>query len=126
MSDIKAIIEELSIDALESNTKIAAVAVISDSGTIIHQSENFDLMNQGDIILNVFKGDTSFELNNFNYTVIESSSEAIIAKSDSGMGYIIITKFQGGLLVVYAMPGADPELVLSFLKKYSPKLDNEL
>jgi hypothetical protein len=84
---IKKIIGKLSVAALEEDTKIAGVAVISKSGKVVYQTENFDLTNQENIILNVLNGESSFRLSNYRYTVTETFSEGIIAENDGGMGY---------------------------------------
>ena len=126
MDEIKKIIDELGIDALESNTKIAGVAVVSDSGNIIFQTDNWDLTNQTNIILNVIKGARSFVLNDGEFSVVETTTEGIIGTNDSGMGHIIFAPFQGGVLVSYAMPQADPPKALAFLKTYAIRLNGKV
>ena len=65
MDEIKNIIDELGIESLENSINIAGVAVVSDSGDIVIQTENFDLTNQTNNILNdVIKGESSFVFNN--------------------------------------------------------------
>jgi len=49
MNEIKKVIDKLTITALETNIKIAAVAVLSDSGNIIYQTKN--LSDSGNIII---------------------------------------------------------------------------
>ena len=126
MDEIKKIIDELGIDALESNTKIAGVAVVSDSGNIVYQTDNWDLTNQTNVIMNVMKGDRSFVLNNGEFSVVKTTTEGIIGTNDSGMGYIIFAPFQGGVLVSYAMPQADPPKALAFLKTYATRLNGKV
>ncbi|MBA7477152.1 hypothetical protein ES705_33587 [subsurface metagenome] len=126
MDEIKKIIDELGIDALESNTKIAGVAVVSDSGNIVFQTDNWDLTNQTNIILNVIKGARSFVLNDGEFSVVETTTEGIIGTNDSGMGHIIFAPFQGGVLVSYAMPQADPPKALAFLKTYAMRLNGKV
>ena len=126
MDEIKKIIDELGIDALESNTKIAGVAVVSDSGNIVFQTDNWDLTNQTNVILNVIKGARSFVLNDGEFSVVETTTEGIIGTNDSGMGHIIFAPFQGGVLVSYAMPQADPPKALAFLKTYAMKLNGKV
>jgi len=126
MDEIKKIIDELGIDALESNTKIAGVAVVSDSGNIVYQTDNWDLTNQTNVIMNVMKGDRSFVLNDGEFSVVKTTTEGIIGTNDSGMGYIIFAPFQGGVLVSYAMPRADPPKALAFLKTYATRLNGKV
>jgi len=126
MDDIKKFVEELGIDSFESNMKIASIAVVSESGDLVSQTDNWDLTNQGDIILKVVEGEHTFILNNANFSVVETITEGIVATNDNGMGYLIFATFQGGILVSYAMPQADPIKALSFLKNYAMKLNGKL
>jgi hypothetical protein len=126
MDEIKKIVEELGISALETNIKIAAVVVVSDPGTIVFQTDNWDLTNQTNSIVNVIKGDLSFVLNDLQFSVVETTPEGIIGTNDSGMGHVILAPFQGGVLVSYALPQADPSKVLSFLKSFAMRLNGKL
>ncbi|MFX0020735.1 MAG: hypothetical protein ACFE9S_00295 [Candidatus Hermodarchaeota archaeon] len=126
MDDIKNIIDDIGIAALETSINLAAVAVVADSGKLIIQTENWDLSNQTNIILKVMKGDTSFNISNVDYSVVETSSEGIIGTSPTGMGHILIVPFQGGLLVSYAMPQADTSRALNFLNNYVPRLNRKI
>ncbi|MFW9971306.1 MAG: hypothetical protein ACFFDF_14025 [Candidatus Odinarchaeota archaeon] len=126
MDEIKNIIDDLGISALETSINIAAVAVVADLGDLVIQTENWDLANQTNIILNVIKGERSFVINNVKYTVVESSSEGIIGTSESGMGYILFVPFRGGVLVSYAIPQANPSKALSFLKTFAIKLNGKI
>jgi hypothetical protein len=58
MEEIKDIVDELSIEALEADTKIAAVAVVSDIGELIIQTSNWNLSNETNAILKVGKGES--------------------------------------------------------------------
>lgn len=116
MTDIKSIVEDIGIKALENSVKIASLAVISDSGELIYQTSNMDLTNQTQVILNVIHGEKSFNLNGMTFLVEKATNKGIIATEDKGMGHILIISFQGGFLISYAMPQADVESVFSFLK----------
>ncbi|MFX0033990.1 MAG: hypothetical protein ACFE8E_14650 [Candidatus Hodarchaeota archaeon] len=126
MDEIKNIIDDMGIDAFESDIKIAAIAVVSDSGDLVYQTSNWDLINQTSVILGVIKGERSFVLSEVEYSVVDANSEGIIGTSDKRMGHILLTFFQGGVLVSYAMPQADPHRALSFLKSYTMKLNGKL
>ncbi len=126
MDEIIKFVDELGIAALEANTKIAGIAVMSDSGNLVFQTENWDLTNQTNFISNVIKGDRSFVFNNVEFTVVETTTEGIIGTNDSGMGHGIFAPFQGGVLVAYALPQADPTKVLSFLKTYAMRLNGKV
>ncbi|MFX0017453.1 MAG: hypothetical protein ACFFAF_01885 [Candidatus Hermodarchaeota archaeon] len=126
MDEIKKIIDELGITALETNIKIASVAVVSDTGVILFQTENWDLTNQTNNILNAIKGARSFVFNNLEFSVVETAPEGIIGTNNDVMGHVIIAPFQGGILVAYAMPQANPPKALSFLKTFAMRLNGKV
>jgi len=126
MDEIKNIIDELGIIAFEANMQIAGLAVVSDSGDLIYQTSNWDLTNQTHIISNLIKGASSFVFNDDQFSVVETTSEGIIGTSDSGMGHILFVPFQGGVLVSYAIPKAEPPKVLSFLKSHATRLNGQV
>jgi len=126
MVEIKEIISDLRISALENNIKLAGLAVISTEGNLIYQTENWDLSNQIRNILYIIKGDNPFVLNNIEFTVVKSTSAGIIGTNQSGMGHVIFVFFQGGILIANALPQANPDLALSFLKKEVNNLDGKL
>jgi hypothetical protein len=126
MDDIKNFIDDLGITAFETNIKIAGVAVVSDSGNIIFQTENWDITNQTKTILSVIKGERSIALNGAKFSVVETTTDGIIASSESGMGHIIFAPFEEGVLVSYAMPQADPSKALVFLKSYAMRLNGKI
>ena len=130
MEELKGIIDDLGIDALETNLKIAGVAVVSDSGNLVIQSNNWDLTNETNTVLNVIKGDilskVSFNLSGADFNIVEKTPEGIIGTNNSGMGHVIFATFQGGVLVAYAMPRADPLKALSFLKPYAMRLNGKI
>ena len=126
MDEIKNIVDDLGITSLETNMKIAGVAVVSDMGKLVFQTSNWDLTNQTKFILNVIKGDRSFVFNDIEFSVVETTTEGIIGTNERGMGHVIFAPFQGGALVSYAMPGADPPRALSFLKTYAMRLNGKV
>lgn len=126
MDEIKSIVDDMGIAALENNIKIAAIAVLSDSGNLVYQTENWDLTNETQILLNVINGERSFTLSDVEYSVVGTTSEGIIGTSNKGMGHVILAPFQGGMLVSYAMPQADPPKALTFLKSYAMRLNGKI
>lgn len=126
MDEIKEIIDDLGIAAIETNIKIAGVAVVSDSGALVFQTDNWDLANQTSIILKVIKGEHSFVISDTEFLVVETTSEGIIGSNNRGMGHIILAPFRGGVLVAYAMPRADPPRALAFLKTFAKKLNGKV
>jgi hypothetical protein len=126
MDEIKNIIDDIGIAALETSINLAAVAVVADSGKLIIQTENWDLTKQTNTILNVIRGEASFTISNVEYSVVEATSEGIIGTNPSGLGHILIVPFQGGALVSYAMPQANTSNALNFLKSYVSRLNGKI
>jgi hypothetical protein len=126
MDEIKKIVDDIGIAAFEANTKIAGLAVVSDSGNLVFQTDNFDLTNQTNFISKVIKGDPSFTFNNLEFKVVETSAIGFIATNESGMGHIIFAPFQGGVLIAYAMPEADPTKALNFLNNSAMRLNGKI
>ena len=126
MAEIKNIIDDMGIDALEKSTKLAGFAVVSDSGDVVFQTENWDLSNNISFISDIIKGASSFVISGGSFTITEKTAEGIVGTSDMGMGYVIITPFQGGVLMSYAMPGADKVKLLTYLKNSAMRLNGEV
>ncbi len=126
MDEIKNIVDDIGIAALETSINLAAVAVVADSGKLVIQTENWDLSNQTNIILNVISGATSFTISNVDYSVVEATSEGIIGTNPSELGHILIVPIQGGVLVSYALPQADTSNAIKFLKSYVPRLNGKI
>jgi hypothetical protein len=126
MVDLKNFIDDLGIAAFEGDLKLAGLAVVSDSGEIMFQTDNWDLKNKASIIIDVINGEKSFEISGGKFSVIETTNDGIITSSDSGMGFIIFAPFQGGVLLSYAMPGADASLVLKFLRNNAMRLNGQI
>ena len=126
MTNIKGIIDDIGIAAFESNIKIAALAVISSSGNSIYQTENFNLSNQANDLLNAINGKKLLKIKDQEYLLEGNPYEGIIGTNTNDMGYMIIVPFQGGILVSYALPQAEPTKALTFLKSYTTKLNGQV
>ena len=126
MDDIKSFIEDLGIAAFEANIKIAGLAVVSNSGELIHHTENWDISNQTDALLNLLKGEKSIIIQGQNFIVVKANNDGIIATSESGMGHVILAPFQKGILISYAMQQADPNKALDFLNHYVLGLNEKI
>lgn len=126
MEEIKSIIDDLGNDSLEKSIGIAGIAVISDEGQLIYQTENFDVKNQTASILSAIDGKNSFTVSGSAFNVVERKSEGIIGTNEAGMGHLIIVPVHGGYLVSYALPQADPTKCLTFILDHSNKLNGKL
>jgi hypothetical protein len=126
MTDINSLMEDIAIAALETNVKIASLALISESGQLLYQTQNWDLSTQTKVILDVVKGNKKFVLNGLTLSVIGKDPSRIVATNNMGMGSIVILPFHGGSLISYVMPGADTEAALDFLVPYAIKISEIL
>ncbi|MFW9949610.1 MAG: hypothetical protein ACFFKA_05740, partial [Candidatus Thorarchaeota archaeon] len=71
MDDFKNFVQDLGIDAFESNIKIAGVAIISNSGSLIFQTENWDIKSHIKTIIEVMRAPKSFVFNGINFLVTD-------------------------------------------------------
>ncbi|MBN1215157.1 MAG: hypothetical protein JXA99_06905 [Candidatus Lokiarchaeota archaeon] len=126
MNEIKKIIDDIGILAFESSIKIASLAVISNLGEIIYQTDNWELSSYTNILLDVLKGTDKFIFNNLEFLVVKTDSKGVISTNNKGMGHIIIANFDGGMLVSFAMPQADTQQVLEFLIKNTGNLNGKI
>jgi hypothetical protein len=126
MNEIKSIIDDIGIAAFESKTNIAALAVISDNGTLIYQTENWNVSDDLESIMNALKGEKVVVLNQSEYNISESYENGLIGSNPAGMGYIFIVFFDSGLLLSYALPQADPSTCFTFLSTNVNSLDGKV
>jgi hypothetical protein len=126
MDEIKNLIDDLGVEALENNIKIASIAILSDKGDLVYQTENWDLSDQTNTIINVIKGAHSFILSDIEYSVVGTTINGFIGSNNKGTGYILFIPFQGGVLVSYAMPQADPSKALTFLRPFTNRLNGKV
>ncbi|MEM3564951.1 MAG: hypothetical protein QXR19_17110 [Candidatus Jordarchaeaceae archaeon] len=83
MVEINNLMEEIANASLEKNTKIASLALVSDTGKIVYQTKNWDLSNQTKTILDVVKGNKEFVLNNVKFSVTSSDPTRIVGINKS-------------------------------------------
>ena len=126
MEEVKNIVEDLGIAAFEASMQIAGFAVVSSTGKVVYQTSNWDLTKETHIISNIIEGASSFVLSGGNFSVVDRTADVIVATSDTGMGYMLFVPFQGGVLVSYAMPGADPPKAITFLKPAAMRLNGKV
>jgi len=126
MKEIKSIVDDIGIEAFESNTNIAALAVVSDDGKLIYQTKNWDVANDLQSILDAVKGEKTIILSQSEYDIIETHPNGLIGKNSAGKGYIFILFFEGGILLSYALPQANPSVCFSFLSSKVESLNGKI
>ncbi len=126
MYALKKFIDDLGTFAFENRIHIAALAVISNTGDLLYQTENFDLEKETNIILDLIDRPQNYTIANLEYEITEVTSEYIIGTNTAGMGSLVIIPFQKGVLVSYALPQADLAQVKSYLIQSASKLNEIL
>ncbi|MFX1302444.1 MAG: profilin family protein [Promethearchaeota archaeon] len=129
MSEIEAIIDDL----LNEEQNIFGVAIISKDGTLLTQTENWDLTNDLDLINELLskklklgeKGISSITIQGIKYMIVENTEERKIGTNIAGKGHIIICPVPiGGTggLVCYINPQVGPRDTLFAAQEYAKKL----
>jgi len=131
MSEIESIIDEL----LNAEENVLGVAIIGKDGTLITQTENWNI--SGDLgILNELlnlklelgeKGITSIVVQGIKYMIVENTEERKIGTNVTGKGHIVIAPVPiggTGALVCYINPAVGPRDALYNIQEFAKKLTN--
>ena len=129
MSDIEIIIDEL----LNEERDIFGVAILNKNGTLITQTENWDISNdlkQINELLNTKlelgqKEMTNITIQGIKYMIVENTEERKIGTNITGKGHIIICPIPiggTGALICYINPRVGPRDVLFNAQEYAQKL----
>ncbi|MHA1660183.1 MAG: hypothetical protein ACTSUT_13800 [Promethearchaeota archaeon] len=123
-SDIVSIIDEL----IREEQNVFGVAIIGRSGSLISQTENWDVSNDLPIIndlINSEKGISSILLQGLKYMIVENSPERKIGTNIKGKGHIIICPVPvggSGALMCYINPQVGPRDALFTVQNFAQKL----
>ena len=129
MSKIESIIDEL----LSEEQNIFGVAIISKSGTLITQTENWDLSNDLGTINELLgtklelgqRGMSSLTIQGIKYMMVENTEERKIGTNITGKGHVIIAPVPvggTGALICYINPQAGPRDALFTVQSNALKL----
>ena len=113
------------IDALftETKMKVGGVGVISTEGTVVYQTENWDLTTHLNLILDTVQTNKgSLALFGIKYMIVEHTPERIIGTNVTGKGHIILAPYEKGVLVTYILPETGPRDVLFHVQEAALKL----
>jgi len=130
-SEIESVIDEL----LNEEQNVYGVAVISTSGEIITQTENWDLSKELNLINELLrtklalgeKGMSSISIQGIKYMIVENTEERKIGTNLTGKGHIIIAPIPiggTGALICYINPQIGPRDVLFTVQAFALKLTN--
>ena len=129
MSKIESIIDEL----LSEEQNIFGVAIISKSGILITQTENWDLSNDLGTINELLgtklelgqRGMSSLTIQGIKYMMVENTEERKIGTNITGKGHVIIAPVPvggTGALICYINPQAGPRDALFTVQSNALKL----
>lgn len=126
-------IESIIDNLLDEEQNVHGVAIIGLDGSLITQTENWDI--SGDLatineLLNTKlelgqKGMTSITIQSIKYMIVENTEERKIGTNITGKGHIIIAPVPiggTGALICYINPQAGPRDALFTVQSYALKL----
>ncbi|MFX0010256.1 MAG: profilin family protein [Candidatus Hermodarchaeota archaeon] len=130
-AEIEAIIDEL----LSEEQNVFGVAIINKSGSLITQTQNWNLSNDLDQINELLntqlalgqKGISSITIQGIKFMMVENTEERKIGTNITGKGHIIIAPIPiggTGALVCYINPQVGPRDALFTVQTYALKLQN--
>lgn len=119
--------ENLIDELIEVERNVGGAAVISSSGELISQTENWDLSSEIENILNVVESPkSSIILLDMKYMIVENTPERIIGTNLKGKGHLILVPFEKGVLVTYIIPQAGPRDALFNVQTFAQKINTIL
>ena len=130
-TEIETIIDEL----LNTEQNIDGVAIINKSGSLVTQTQNWDISSDLNKINELLKaklelgqrGIPNISLQGIKYMLVENTEERKIGTNITGKGHIIIAPIPiggTGALICYINPQAGPRDALFTVQSYALKLQN--
>jgi predicted regulator of Ras-like GTPase activity (Roadblock/LC7/MglB family) len=128
-------IESIIDDLLSEEQNIFGVAIINKAGTLITQTENWNLSNDLETINKLLgaklelgqRGITSLTVQGIKFMMVENTEERKIGTNIKGKGHVIIAPIPiggTGALVCYINPQAGPRDALFAVQSSALKLVN--
>lgn len=128
-AELEAVIDEL----LNEEQNIFGVAIISQTGAIITQTENWDLSSNLKDINELLqtklelgqKGMSSITIQGIKYMLVENTEERKIGTNITGKGHVIIAPIPiggDGALICYINPQVGPRDALFTIQSYALRL----
>jgi predicted regulator of Ras-like GTPase activity (Roadblock/LC7/MglB family) len=128
-------IEQLINELLNEEQNVHGVAIINISGTLITQTENWDISNDLSLINELLqtklalgeKGISSITIQGIKYMIVENTEERKIGTNITGKGHVIIAPVPiggTGALICYINPQISPRDALFTVQEFAKKLTN--
>ena len=126
-------IESIIDDLLSEEKNIFGVAIINKSGTLVTQTENWNLSNDLGAINELLgtrlelgqRGMSSLAIQGIKFMIVENTEERKIGTNITGKGHVIIAPIPvggTGALICYINPQAGPRDALFTVQSYALKL----
>ncbi|MBY9009635.1 MAG: hypothetical protein KGD74_07215 [Candidatus Lokiarchaeota archaeon] len=126
-------IESIIDDLLSEEKNIFGVAIINKSGTLVTQTENWNLSNDLGTINELLgtrlelgqRGMSSLAIQGIKFMIVENTEERKIGTNITGKGHVIIAPIPvggTGALICYINPQAGPRDALFTVQSYALKL----
>lgn len=95
----------------DSNEMVQAFGVLSESGEVLWQSDNWDLQSDAQSLISAVKNEaTSVTQNEVKYSTIRTTPESLVARNVQGNGTLVLAKIENGKWVVaWAAKDAAPD-----------------
>ncbi len=130
-TEIENIIDEL----LNTEQNIDGVAIINKSGSLVTQTQNWDISSDLDKVNALLKakvelgqrGTPNISFQGIKYMIVENTEERKIGTNITGKGHIIIAPIPiggTGALICYINPQAGPRDALFTVQSFALKLAN--
>ena len=130
-------IETLIDDLLNEEQNVFGVAVISQEGSLITQTENWDLSSDikqlNELLTTKLelgqKGMSSISVQGIKYMIVENTEERKIGTNIQGKGHLIVAPVPiggTGALVCYINPQSGPRDALFAVQSYALKLADHI
>jgi predicted regulator of Ras-like GTPase activity (Roadblock/LC7/MglB family) len=130
-------IENIIDDLLNEEENIFGVAIIGKDGSLITQTENWEISGDLGVINELIqnnpdlgqKGITNVAIQGIKYMVVENTEERKIGTNITGKGHLIICPIPiggTGAIVCYINPAAGPRDALFAVQSYALKLNKYL
>jgi hypothetical protein len=99
---------------MQLDPNIVAVTVMDPNGSIIMQTENWNLANDIPGIMQIWnQGGGSLSIQGISYIALEVIPERIIGTNVRGQGHIVALRLRSGAIIAYVSPQGDARSALT-------------
>jgi hypothetical protein len=110
MADIGTAVQNI----MQLDPNVVAVTVIDLNGSIIMQTENWNLVNDIPGIMSIWsQGGGSLSIQGISYIALEVIPERIIGTNVRGQGSIVALRLRSGAIIAYVSPQGDARSALT-------------